>query len=281
MILEAREVTKFYGDFRALDGVSLGIREGEFVSIIGPNGAGKSTLINVLTGILRPTSGSVRFRERDIHHLGPAALARLGMARSFQLVHVFPDLTVSETIQAAVLSRLGRGTRLFASLAGDRQVQEEALGVAELFGLADKRHTVSKQLPQGDKKLLDVASAFALRPEIILLDEPTSGVSTADKTGIMQILVAASRRIGLRAILQVEHDMDIVFGYSDRIIVLHQGKVLADAAPAEIRADTRLVDMVVGRPSARRAPTAVEPDAFPAGGRTPPEPSPHSRDREG
>jgi branched-chain amino acid transport system ATP-binding protein len=281
MILEAREVTKFYGDFRALDGVSLGIGEGEFVSIIGPNGAGKSTLINVLTGILRPTSGSVRFRERDIHGLGPAALARLGMARSFQLVHVFPDLTVSETLQAAVLSRLGRGTRLFASLAGDREVQQEALEVAELFGLADKRHTVSRQLPQGDKKLLDVASAFALRPEIILLDEPTSGVSTADKTGIMEILVAASRRVGLRAILQVEHDMDIVFGYSDRIIALHQGKVLADAAPAEIRADARLVDMVIGRPPAPRATIAPHPDALPAAGRRSPEPSPPSGEREG
>jgi branched-chain amino acid transport system ATP-binding protein len=173
------------------------------------------------------------------------------MARSFQLVQIFPDLTVLETLQAAVVSRLGRGTRLFASLAGDRAVQEGALEVAELFGLADKRHALSRQLPQGDKKLLDVASAFALRPEIILLDEPTSGVSTADKTAIMEILVAASRRIGLRAIIQVEHDMDIVFGYSDRIIALHQGKVLADATPAAIRADARVVDMVIGRKRGR------------------------------
>jgi branched-chain amino acid transport system ATP-binding protein len=247
MILEARDLTKFYGSFCALDGVSLGIRDGEFVSIIGPNGAGKSTLVNVLTGALPPTSGRVRFKDKDIHGIGPVALARLGMARSFQLVHIFPDLTVSETIEAAIVSRLRRGTRLFASLAGDREVQTAALEVAELFGLADRRHTLSCQLAQGDKKLLDVASAFALRPEIILLDEPTSGVSTADKTAIMEILVAASRRIGLRAIVQVEHDMDIVFGYSDRIIALHQGKVLADAAPAEIRADARLVDMMIGR----------------------------------
>ncbi len=247
MILEALDLTKDYGSFRALDGVSLGIREGEFVSIIGPNGAGKSTLVNVLTGVLRPTSGRVRFKEKDVQGIGPVALARLGMARSFQLVHIFPDLTVSETIEAAVISRLRRGARLFASLANDREVQAAALEVAELFGLADKRHTLSRQLAQGDKKLLDVASAFALRPEVILLDEPTSGVSTADKSTIMEILVAASRQIGLRAIIQVEHDMDIVFGYSDRIIVLHQGKVLADAAPAEIRADARLVDMVIGR----------------------------------
>jgi len=247
MILEARNVTMFYGDFCALAGVSLGVRDGEFVSIIGPNGAGKSTLINVLTGVLHPTSGEVRFNDRDVRGIGPVALARLGMARSFQLVHIFPDLTVLETLQAAVVSRLGRGTRLFASLAADREVQAQALEVAELFGLADKRHAASKHLPQGDKKLLDVASAFALRPSIILLDEPTSGVSTADKTAIMETLVTASRRIGCRAIIQVEHDMDIVFGYSDRIIALHEGKVLADAAPAAIRENRHVVDTVIGR----------------------------------
>ena len=247
MILEARNVTKFYGSFRALAGVSLGVEDGECVSVIGPNGAGKSTLINVLTGALRPTSGSVRFKERDVHGIGPAALARLGMARSFQLVHIFPDLTVLETLQAAVVSRLRRGARLFSALARDREVEEGALEVADLFRLADKRHAVARQLSQGDKKLLDVASAFALRPEIILLDEPTSGVSTADKTTIMEILVTASRRIGLRAIIQVEHDMDIAFGYSDRIIALHEGKVLADGPPARVRADRDVVDTVIGR----------------------------------
>jgi len=247
VILRADGIRQFYGDFCALDGVSLAIEAGEFVSIIGPNGAGKSTLINVLTGILRPSAGTVLFKERDIRGIGAVALAHLGMARSFQLVQIFPELTVLETLQAAVVSRLGRGRRLFASLAGDGEVQRIALEVAELFGFGDKRHLLSKHLPQGDKKLLDVASAFALRPEIILLDEPTSGVSTADKNGIMEILVTAARRVGLQAIIQVEHDMDIVFGYSDRIIALHQGKVLADATPAGIQADQRVVDMVVGR----------------------------------
>jgi branched-chain amino acid transport system ATP-binding protein len=247
VILEAHDLRKRYGAFVALDGVSLSVREDEFVSIIGPNGAGKSTLINLLTGVLAPSEGHVRFKGRDIGGIGPVALARLGMARSFQLVQIFPDLTVLETLQAAVVSRLGRGGRLFASLRGDRQVQGEALEVAGLFGLADRAHTPARTLPQGDKKLLDVASAFTLRPEIILLDEPTSGVSTADKHAVMEILVGAARRIGLKAIIQVEHDMDIVFGYSDRIIALHQGRVLADAAPAAIRADARVVDMVIGR----------------------------------
>jgi branched-chain amino acid transport system ATP-binding protein len=247
VILEAHDLRKRYGAYVALDGVSLTVREGEFVSIIGPNGAGKSTLINLLTGVLAPSDGRVRFKGRDIGGIGPVALARLGMARSFQLVQIFPDLTVLETLQAAVVSRLGRGSRLFASLRADRQVRAEALEVADLFGLADRAHSPARALPQGDKKLLDVASAFTLRPEIILLDEPTSGVSTADKHAVMEILVGAARRIGLKAIIQVEHDMDIVFGYSGRIIALHQGRVLADATPAAIRADARVVDMVIGR----------------------------------
>ena len=247
MILQAEGLTKFYGPFRALDGVSLRIGRGEFVSVIGPNGAGKSTLINVLTGVASPTAGRVHFAGRDVTGVGPVARARLGMARSFQLVQIFPELTVLETLQAAVTSRLGHGRRVFASLARDREVQENALEVAELFGLADKRAVPARHLPQGDKKLLDVASAFALRPKIILLDEPTSGVSTADKTAIMEILVAASRRVGIEAVLQVEHDMDIVFGYSDRIIALHQGRVLADASPREIEANAEVIDAVIGR----------------------------------
>ena len=144
MILRAENLRKFYGAFCALDGVSLAVDAGEFVSIIGPNGAGKSTLINVLTGVMAPSAGTVVFRDRDIAGIGPVRLARLGMARSFQLVQIFPDLTVLETLQVAVLSRLGRGTRLFASLAGDREVREGAEEVAELFGLAPRARTLSR-----------------------------------------------------------------------------------------------------------------------------------------
>ena len=250
MILEARGIRQFYGDVCALDGVSLALEAGQLVSIIGPNGAGKSTHVNVLTGLLRPSTGTVRFKGRDIRGIGPVRLARLGLARSFQLVQIFPQLTVLETIQAAVLSRLGRGRRLLASLAADSEVREDAARVAELFGLAEKLHAPSRTLPQGDKKLLDVAAAFALRPDAILLDEPTSGVSTRDKTAIMQMLVRASRGMGVQAILLVEHDMDIVFGYSDRIIALQQGRILADTTPAGLRADEAVLAAVVGRPPA-------------------------------
>ena len=247
-LLEARHVRKAYGDFLALDGVNLAIDAGSFVSIVGPNGAGKTTLVNVLTGLLPPTSGTVTFKGGDVAGAGPVRLARLGMARSFQLVNIFPALTVAETLTTAVLSRLGRSRRFFARLGADRDVDAGAREVAEMFGLADKLGRPARTLPHGDKKLLDVASAFALHPEIILLDEPTSGVSTRDKHQIMETLVAAARRLGIKAIIQVEHDMDIVFGYSDRIVALHQGRVIADATPDGIRADAEVVATVIGKP---------------------------------
>jgi branched-chain amino acid transport system ATP-binding protein len=249
-LLTATHVRKLYGSFCALDDVSLAVDAGEFVSIIGPNGAGKTTLVNVLTGLLPPTAGTVRFKGEDVAGVGPVRLARMGLARSFQLVNVFPGLTVAETLAVAVVSRLRRGTRLFAALARDAEVHAAIGEVAELFGFADKLTRPARTLPQGDKKLLDVASAFALRPEVILLDEPTSGVSTRDKTAIMEVLVQAAKRVGIKAIIQVEHDMDIVFGYSDRIIALHQGRVLADTTPDGIRADAEVVATVIGKPRA-------------------------------
>jgi branched-chain amino acid transport system ATP-binding protein len=247
-LLEARDVVKHYGDVQALSDVTLAVREGEFVSIIGPNGAGKTTLVNVLTGLLRPTSGRVTFKGRDVAGIGPVRLAALGMARSFQLVSVFPALTVAETLAVPALARLGRAGRPLSSLARDAEVHESVAEVAALFGLTDKLERPTRTLPQGDKKLLDVASAFALRPEVILMDEPTSGVSTGDKTAVMETLVQAAKRIGVKAIIQIEHDMDIVFAYSDRIVALHQGRVLADATPDAIRADADVVATVIGKP---------------------------------
>jgi branched-chain amino acid transport system ATP-binding protein len=250
-LLEATGVRKFYGDTCALDGVTLRIAAGEFVSIIGPNGAGKTTLVNVLTGLTAPSAGHVRFKGADVAGAGPMRLARLGMARSFQLVTIFPALTVYDTLAVAALSRLRRSARPFAALARDGEVRAAVEEVAALFGLGDKLARVARTLPQGDKKLLDVASAFTLHPDVIVMDEPTSGVSTADKTVIMETLVQAARRMGIRAIVQVEHDMDIVFAYSHRIIALHQGRVLADAAPDVLRADAEVVRTVLG--VARRA----------------------------
>ena len=247
VILSATDVHKSYGDFRALDGVSFTINEGEFVSIIGPNGAGKTTLINVLTGLVRPNAGNVVFKGTEITGIGPEKLSKMGMARSFQLVNIFPNFSVLEFLMVAVVSRLGKGTRFFSSLLRDRQITEGAMEVAQLFGLDAKKDMLTKNLPQGEKKMLDVASAFALHPEVILLDEPTSGVSTSDKNKIMETLVSASKKIGIKSILQVEHDMDLVFSYSDRVIALHQGKILADGTPSTIEQDEEVVCTVMGQ----------------------------------
>ena len=201
-----------------------------------------------MPGLLPPSAGTVTFKGHDIGRLGPLRLLRLGMARSFQLVNIFPQLSVRETIAIAAISSLGMGGRAFAPLRKNRRVWETVERVAGLFGLAGKLEQPTKSLSQGDKKLLDVASAFALSPEIILLDEPTSGVSTAEKTTIMQVLARAAKETGIKAIIQVEHDMDIVFGYSSRIIAVHNGKILADGSPAMIRARDDVMAIVVGRP---------------------------------
>jgi branched-chain amino acid transport system ATP-binding protein len=249
-LIETRDVYKDYGSFRALAGVTLSVAADEFVSIVGHNGAGKTTLVNVLTGLLRPTRGTVTFKGLDVAGVGPVRLARLGMARAFQLVHIFPGLTVRQTLATAVVSQTGKALHLLGALEADDEVQSQVKVVARLFGF-EQLDVEARGLSQGAKKLLDVASAFALRPEVILLDEPTSGVSTADKHQIMRVLVDAAREFGVRAIIQIEHDMDLVSEYSDRVIALHQGAVLADRPPAEFFADAELLATVVGK---RREP---------------------------
>jgi len=246
-LIETEGVGKSYGDFVALSDVSLTIAEGELVSIVGPNGAGKTTLVNVLTGLLKPTSGVVRFKGKDIAGIGPVLLAQRGMARAFQLVHIFPAMTVAQTIAVAVISQAGKGLRFLSSAKDDAAVRERVREVAAIFGLEGKLDDESRLLSQGEKKLLDIASAFALAPEVILLDEPTSGVSSGDKHGIMRNVIDAARRAGVKAIILVEHDMDLVAEYSSRIVALTAGRVLADRPPAEFFGDPAIVAAVVGK----------------------------------
>ena len=246
-LIETVGVSKAYGSFVALDGVSLAVARGELLSIVGPNGAGKTTLVNVLTGLLTPTSGTVRFKGEDIAGIGPVALAKRGMARAFQLVHIFPALTVAQTIGVAVVSQASKSLRLFSRVATDSALRSRVREVAGIFGLETKLDTESRLLSQGEKKLLDIASAFALTPEVILLDEPTSGVSSGDKHGIMRTLMDAATHAGVQAIILVEHDMNLVAEYSSRIVALKEGKVLADLPPSEFFRDPAIVAAVVGK----------------------------------
>jgi len=250
-LFETVNVSKAFGAFKALENISFRVSDGEFVSVVGPNGAGKTTLVNVITGLLRPTVGEVRFLGRDIAGIGPVELARLGMSRAFQLVNIFPALTVRETLGVAVASRLRRVSNPFRSLKRDVVLQAETERVAEVLGLRGRLDNVAATLSQGEKKLLDIASAFALNPTVILLDEPTSGVSSGDKHAIMEVLVTAARAAGVRAIVQVEHDMDLVERYSHRIVALQAGTLLADMPPDIFFADPAMISAVVGtRPRA-------------------------------
>jgi branched-chain amino acid transport system ATP-binding protein len=246
-LFETTQLGKSYGVLKALEDVTLAIYEGEFVSIVGPNGAGKTTLVNLLTGLLTPTTGDVRFLGESVAGIGPVELADRGVARTFQLIQIFPQLTVAETIAAAVVSRQKKRWRLLARLAGDAEISRRVAEVAEVFGLTSRLDTPSGNLSQGEKKLLDVASAFALDPQVILLDEPTSGVSTGDKHGIMKTLIAAAQAAGVKGIVLVEHDMDLVAAYSHRIIALSEGRLLADLPPARFFTDPHLIETVIGK----------------------------------
>ena len=246
-LLETRNLGKAYGEFRALQGVTMAVQADELVSVVGPNGAGKTTLVNLLTGLLTPSEGEVLFMGTDIAGVGPVALADHGLVRAFQLIEIFPQLSVAETIAAAVVSRQKKRWRLFARLSADADIAARVREVADIFGLTHRLDTVAATLSQGEKKLLDVASAFALEPQVILLDEPTSGVSTAEKHTIMQTLIAAAKRAGVKGIVLVEHDMDLVAVYSSRIIALSEGQVLADLPPGEFFADPHLIETVIGK----------------------------------
>jgi branched-chain amino acid transport system ATP-binding protein len=249
-LLTVENVSKSYGSFRALSNVSFSVGADELVAIIGPNGAGKTTLVNVVTGLLQPDNGEIRFKDRSIAGIGPVELSRRGMARAFQLVQIFPTLTVRETLSIAIASRPGKLKHSLRRVSKDKAIRAECEFVAGLFNLAARLETPASNLSQGEKKLLDIASAFTLKPELILLDEPTSGVSTSDKHSLMRVLIGAARPAGIRSIILVEHDMELVSRYSKRIIAMHEGQVLADLPAESFFANEELVATVAGKPPA-------------------------------
>ncbi|MEO6984974.1 MAG: ATP-binding cassette domain-containing protein [Paralcaligenes sp.] len=247
ILLQADNVSKHYGDFIALGGVSLDLSSGELVSIVGPNGAGKTTLVNVLTALHQPTKGIVKFAGQDIAGLDIVELSTRGLARAFQLVHIFPDLTVRETLSVAACSYLGLRWKMFGNVKRNSAVADVVEHIAQAFDLTTALDSPSKSLSHGKRKLLDVASALALHPKVLILDEPTAGVSTADKHGIMETLLAAAQAIGVQSIMLVEHDMDLVSRYSSRIIAMQGGNKIADLPTDEFFANDEAVSIVIGK----------------------------------
>ena len=246
-LLQTIALTKHFGDFVAVSGVDFTVNQGEFLSLVGSNGAGKTTLVNLISAQLAADAGRILFEDRDITQTSVSQRIRAGIARSFQLVNLFDGLTVLDNVSLSIFSRDGKTRKLARLAESDREVRAEAIDVLSRFGLETKRNLLAGGLAQGERKLLDVAVAYALRPKILFLDEPTSGVSTRDKAQIMDT-VSAVVRAGTVTAVVIEHDMDIVFKYSDRVVVMHEGAFLADGRPEEIRANKEVATVLLGAP---------------------------------
>ncbi len=244
--LEIRGLTKHFGGFAALTDVSFDVRQGTLHSVIGPNGAGKTTLFNLLSGVLKPSAGRIVLMGRDITGLPPHRIARMGLGRAFQLTHLFPNLTVLENVrlaaqaQAAVNREGGRAwpARWVMWRPAERvgPYAEKAAEIVAQVGLAGKELAAAHALSHGDQRKLDLAIALAMDPAVLLLDEPTAGVSREEVPAIVAVIERIKRE-GRRTILLVEHKMEIVLHISDRITVLQYGRFLAEGTPAEIVAN--------------------------------------------
>jgi branched-chain amino acid transport system ATP-binding protein len=248
-LLRTQKLRKHFGDTRAVDDVDFSVSEGEFLSLVGSNGAGKTTLVNLVSAYFPPDGGHIFFRDQDITHAPVADRIKAGIARSFQLVNLFDDLSAFDNVALSIFAREGKTHKLFSVADHDSEVAQEAGDVLEQFGLGGKRNTPAGGLAQGERKLLDVAVAYALRPKLLFLDEPTSGVSTRDKAQIMDTVSSVVRAGRITAVV-IEHDMDVVFKYSDRIVVMHEGSILADGSPEQIRQNKEVSMIFMGAPAA-------------------------------
>jgi branched-chain amino acid transport system ATP-binding protein len=232
-IIETKDLTIRFGGHVAVDRVNFTMQPFTLKSIIGPNGAGKTTFFNMLTGQYKPTGGSVFLKGKDITSLGPAERTKLGMGRSFQLTNIFPQLTVLENVRVAVQSRQGFGFNFWRSYLHFSQSEDEAYAILKEVLLDDKWDANSAALTHGEKRKLEIAILFALKPEILFLDEPTAGMGQEEVPAILEILNAI-RDARDRTILLVEHKMDMIMSLSDSIMVLQEGRLIADGAPEEI-----------------------------------------------
>jgi branched-chain amino acid transport system ATP-binding protein len=242
-MLKVKELKKYFGEVKAVDGVSFTIEKGEKVAILGPNGAGKTTLINLISGYLYPDIGTLIYHGKNIEYIPMHKRIKMGIVRTWQIPQLFEGLTVRESILVSMLSRNNYSYNIWKNIATLKNELQEADEIVSLFNLKGEKFV--KELSEGERKLLDVALAFSLQPKLLLLDEPTSGVSTEEKFHVMETIVKLASKKDI-TLLVIEHDMDIVNKFLPRAIIMHEGKILADGLTQNIFKEIEILKYLVG-----------------------------------
>jgi len=242
-ILTTQELTKDFGGLRAVDSVTFDIEQGKLTSIIGPNGAGKTTLYNLVTGLIKPDSGRIIFNGEDITHIPIHKIVKKGISRSFQILNLFNELTLFENVWLGVQSQQGHGPELFSNTDKFNSIKEETYRIIKEIGLSGKEETPVKLLSYGDRRILEITISLTAKPSLLLLDEPTSGLVSEDRKRISEFMKKLSSQFTL---VVVEHDMDVVLSISDHIVVMHQGKILAQGTPNEIKGNDKVQEAYLG-----------------------------------
>ena len=244
MVLRTEALQKSFGSLKVARDVSIALPRGARYALIGPNGAGKTTLINLITGQLRPDSGRILLAGQDVTRMPAAARVRHGLTRTFQINTLFPDLTPIEAVTLAIAERERVAGQFWRRLSAHRQAIEEGFAILEQLRLADVATRATRTLPYGQQRLLEIALALATRPKVLLLDEPAAGVPKNESAMLFGVIAALPQDI---SVLFIEHDMDIVFSFATRIIVLVAGGVLIEAEPAAVRNDPRVREVYLGQ----------------------------------
>ncbi|MDC0092893.1 ABC transporter ATP-binding protein [Alphaproteobacteria bacterium] len=243
-VLKASDLNKSFSGIVAAKNINVSINQGEIVGIIGANGAGKTVFVNMITGYLKPTSGKIEFLGTDITGIEPREATHIGLCRSFQISQVFMTMTVKQNLMIAMSLAKKSGKTLLKPI-DDDAISKECESILKLYKIIDQKNDIVSTLSQGIRKLLDIAMAVVGNPKVILLDEPTSGVSVEEKFGIMDIVIAALKQTET-SVLFVEHDMEIVERYVDRVMAFYQGEIICDAPPKEALSDKKVIEYVLG-----------------------------------
>lgn len=250
MMLEIRGLTKHFGGIRAVDGVDLHLGQGELVGLIGPNGSGKTTVFNLVTGIYRPDAGTVTLKGENLVGIPPHRINRLGVARTFQNIRLFRNLTVMDNVRIAHHSHLGYGPvaalcRTGRFYNGEKEMNETVEGFLSIFSLQNRKYEIAGSLPYGDQRKLEIARALASKPGVLLLDEPAAGMNPYEVGRLMEFILAIRERFRL-SILLIEHQMRLVMGICERLAVMDFGQVIARGLPAEIRGNRKVIEAYLG-----------------------------------